>query len=386
MLTALFSISGLAQAEKKILINLAARSLLLVDGNKRVALYPIGVGKVNTPTPTGYYKIMTKEVNPPWIDPSHPEYEVPSGANNPLGYRWMQIHGNYGIHGTNKPDSIGHYVSNGCIRMREADVEDLFDRVEIGTPVEITYNRVVVEKADDGRIVYYIYPDGYGWQNVDVKYVNSWLNMWGVGAFADDNEISKAISKSDGNAIYIGKAYTLEMDGHEIPATDQNGRHFDNKVVEREGITYLPAVPIAMALEMKLEWRHHTTLATRYGEVSGIERKGQLYINEDDANVLFRIEGWKEDNFYRIRKLGEEVEVYGSDGNENGTAQPSDINSENNNNGNNNNETLNNDDNQNNNDESNNNDVNSENSTDDNSSENEVSVDVQTDESSNTAA
>ena len=153
--------------------------------------------------------------------------------------------------------------------------------------------------------------------------------------------------------------------------------------MEREGITYLPAVPIAMALEMKLEWRHHTTLATRYGEVPGIERKGQLYINEDDANVLFRIEGWKEDNFYRIRKLGEEVEVYGSDRNdnpnetENRTNPPSD---------NDNNENLNNDSNQNNNSESNNNDVNSDNNTDDNFSENEVSVDVQTDESSNTAA
>ena len=102
---------------KKIVINSASRILSLYDGDKKIAIYPLGLGKVNTPTPTGYYKILTKEKNPPWIDPSHPEYEVPSGPNNPLGYRWMQIHGNYGIHGTNRPDSIGHYVSNGCIRM-----------------------------------------------------------------------------------------------------------------------------------------------------------------------------------------------------------------------------------------------------------------------------
>ena len=65
---------GIAQAEKKISINLASRALALYDGNKRLELYPLGVGKVSTPTPVGYYKILTKEIDPPWIDPSNPEY------------------------------------------------------------------------------------------------------------------------------------------------------------------------------------------------------------------------------------------------------------------------------------------------------------------------
>ncbi len=299
-----------AQAEKKIVINLASRALSLYDGGKRLELYPLGVGKVSTPTPTGYYKILTKEIDPPWIDPSNPEFEVPSGESNPLGYRWMQIHGNYGIHGTNRPDSIGHYVSNGCIRMREADVEQLFDAVEVGTPVEITYNRVVVEKAADDRIAYYIYPDGYGWQALDVKYVTSWLEPWGISAFAEEKEIADAIARSDGEPVYIGKAYSIELDEKIIPATDQNNRHFDSKVVERGGITYLPAVPIAIAMEMKLEWRHHTTLATKFGEVPGIEKKGQLYLNEDDAGLLFRVEGWREGNVYKLRKMAPEDETF----------------------------------------------------------------------------
>ena len=305
--------SSAAQAEKRILINLASRTLALYDGNERLELYPLGVGKYSTPTPVGYYKILNKEIDPPWIDPSNPEFEVPSGANNPLGYRWMQIHGNYGIHGTNRPDSIGYYVSNGCIRMREADVEDLFDKVEIGTPVEITYNRVVVEKSSDDRIAYYIYPDGYDRQALDVKYVNSWLEPWGISAFAESNEIAEAIKLSNGEPVYIGKAYALEIEGKEVPATTQNGRYFDAKAVERGGITYLPAVPIAIALEMKLEWRHHTTLATKYGEVPGIEKKGQLYINEDDANILFRAEGWKEGRLYKLKSLGDEPVTYGED-------------------------------------------------------------------------
>ncbi|MBR0102353.1 MAG: L,D-transpeptidase, partial [Selenomonadaceae bacterium] len=126
-------------AQKKIYINVASRLMTFYDGNIKVAVYHLGLGKVSTPTPTGYYQVRAKEINPPWIDPSDPEYDVPSGPDNPLGYRWMEIQGNYGIHGTNRPDSIGGYVSNGCIRMREQDVEALFDAVEVGTPVEITY-------------------------------------------------------------------------------------------------------------------------------------------------------------------------------------------------------------------------------------------------------
>ena len=138
---------GQAFAEKKIYINLASRLMLFYDGNTKLAVYHLGVGKVSTPTPQGYYKITEKAINPSWIDPSDPEYEIPSGPENPLGYRWMQFDGNYGIHGTNRPESIGGYVSNGCIRMNERDVEELFDAVEIGTPIEINYHRVVVEKS-----------------------------------------------------------------------------------------------------------------------------------------------------------------------------------------------------------------------------------------------
>ncbi|MBR0290411.1 MAG: L,D-transpeptidase family protein, partial [Selenomonadaceae bacterium] len=171
----LSSFAAPAYAQKKIYINAASRLMLFYDDDTKLAVYHLGLGKVETPTPTGYYKITSKEINPPWIDPSDPEYEIPSGPDNPLGYRWMQFSGNYGIHGTNRPESIGGYVSNGCIRMNERDVEELFDAVEVGTPVEITYNRVVVEKSPDGDVVYYIYPDGYGMQIITVADVAKWL-------------------------------------------------------------------------------------------------------------------------------------------------------------------------------------------------------------------
>ena len=134
-----------------ILINIPARSLRLYEDNNCVAMYPVGVGRIETKTPAGFYKIVEKIENPTWVDPGDTSVAISSGPDNPLGYRWLGIGGNYGIHGTNKPSSVGHYVSNGCVRMVEADVEKLFDKVDVGTEVQIMYNRLVIDKTQDGR-------------------------------------------------------------------------------------------------------------------------------------------------------------------------------------------------------------------------------------------
>lgn len=86
--------------------------------------YPVAVGKPSTPTPTGIFKIVNKVIKPGGI----------------LGTRWMGLsvpNGTYGIHGTNNPSSIGKFISNGCIRMFNNDVEELYPQVNIGTPVII---------------------------------------------------------------------------------------------------------------------------------------------------------------------------------------------------------------------------------------------------------
>lgn len=282
---------------KKIVINSASRILTLYEGNKKISMYSVGLGKTSTPTPVGYYKILEKAMNPSWIDPSDPEYEIPSGPSNPLGYRWMQIQGNYGIHGTNRPDSIGYYVSNGCIRMLEKDVEELYDNVEVNTPVEITYNRIVVEKADDDNVVYYIYPDGYGWQKVEVADVLRWIEPYGVAPFVTEEEIANEIKSSDGEPNFIGKPYNIELNGKMISPVEINGRKFISRAVVRDSITYLPVVPIAVALNTKIEWRaSESTLKTAYGEVTGYDLKKQIYCNADDAVVLFNIDGGLKNN------------------------------------------------------------------------------------------
>ena len=280
------------KVEKRVAINSASRIMAFYENGVKVAEYPIGLGKVSTPTPVGYFKILTKEINPPWIDPQDPEYIVSSGPDNPLGYRWMQIHGNYGIHGTNRPDSIGGYVSNGCVRMREEDVEKIFDAVEVGTPVDITYNRVVVEKIADGSVIYSIYPDGYGWQQIDAAYVNRWLEPYGVAPFESDAQIEEKIQLSDGQPTIVGKPYNIEINGKRVNAVEVNGKNFLAKAVQRDNINYLPAVPLAMATKTRLEWHAgEGTLKTVYGTATGFESKKQIYCNADDVVILFNIDG-----------------------------------------------------------------------------------------------
>jgi hypothetical protein len=106
--------------------------------------YGVAVGAPGYETPTGRFSIHNKAVNPAWSAPDEPwagayRNEVVEGgsAENPLKARWMGIVGGVGIHGTAAEYSIGTAASHGCIRMRVADVIDLYDRVPVGTAVLI---------------------------------------------------------------------------------------------------------------------------------------------------------------------------------------------------------------------------------------------------------
>ena len=106
--------------------------------------YGVAVGQPAYPTPTGRYSIVNKQVNPAWTAPNSPwagelaGTTTPGGsASNPLRARWMGIVNGIGIHGTSQEYSIGSRASHGCIRMRVADVIDLYSRVPLGTPVLI---------------------------------------------------------------------------------------------------------------------------------------------------------------------------------------------------------------------------------------------------------
>lgn len=122
-------------------INLPSRTLSLYRDGILLKEYPVCVGKQSTPTPQGEYKVVYKTVNPYWINK---EDVVPPGPQNPLGVRWIGITKTIGIHGNNRPDSIGGYASAGCIRMYNRDVEEVYTLVPLSTPVSIKYDRVKV--------------------------------------------------------------------------------------------------------------------------------------------------------------------------------------------------------------------------------------------------
>jgi len=106
----------------RIQISLSQRRLTLMRGGVEAAHYPVGVGKPATPTPTGSWSVLNKAVNPGGV----------------FGTRWMAFtRRGHGMHGTNQPQSIGHAVSNGCVRMYNPDVETLFEQVQVGTPVVV---------------------------------------------------------------------------------------------------------------------------------------------------------------------------------------------------------------------------------------------------------
>lgn len=106
----------------RIIVDLSSLQLYLLNGDQVVRAFPVGIGRMLTPTPTGVYTIVNKAINP----------------GGPFGVLWMGLSKpHYGIHGTNDPSSIGHIVSHGCIRMQNKDVLELSSLVPIGTRVTI---------------------------------------------------------------------------------------------------------------------------------------------------------------------------------------------------------------------------------------------------------
>lgn len=273
--------------DKRIEINLASKLLTLYQGDVGIRMYPVAPGKPSSPTPVGRRKVVDMEMNPTWIDPDS-NTEIPSGPDCPLGYRWIGIGGNYGIHGTNVASSIGSYASHGCVRMYEADVEDLFAHIVKGIPVDIIYERLVVEKAPDQTVVYYVYPDGYGRENLEVSDVKKKLAAFGVAGFADPDDIQHAIAMSDGVPNYVAKVYDLYVKGQKL----------DAHAYGKGGHVYLPVMAVARASGIKAEWSPNwKRLNTVYGTANGIQKGTALYIDAADAPTLLHLTGTLNEKF-----------------------------------------------------------------------------------------
>lgn len=121
------------QGPISILIKIPSRTLEIHENNKVYKQYRIAVGKSETPSPVGEWVVIWKSYR----------------AGDIFGTRFLALNvpwGGYGIHGTNQPWSIGCYASHGCIRMRNKDVEELYEWVPVGTPVRIEGHAISIQR------------------------------------------------------------------------------------------------------------------------------------------------------------------------------------------------------------------------------------------------
>ncbi|MDB5084899.1 MAG: hypothetical protein JWN30_1785 [Bacilli bacterium] len=162
---------------------------VLVDGAV-FKKYPIALGKPETPTPVGQWHVINKYKN--WGDG--------------FGTRWIGLNvpwGIYGIHGTNRPFSIGHDASHGCVRMHNRDVEELYQWVKVGTPVYILGHPLGEPTMDPRRLA-------EGDRGVDVKVIQNRLR--GAGFYAGDCDGRFGVSTQLALKAFE-KAHGLPSDG-----------------------------------------------------------------------------------------------------------------------------------------------------------------------------
>ncbi len=174
--------------------------------------YALAVGKPTWQTPTGSYIVLNKAENPTWTVPVSIQEEmeemgrnvvekVPPGPNNPLGKFWIGTSAEgVGIHATNRPWSIGHSVSHGCIRMLPEEIAQLFPQVEVGTLVKIIYQPVKMALTRQGRIYLEAHPNIYNRKLDYMQYVKKMARSYHLESRLDWPKVETILKIKDGIA------------------------------------------------------------------------------------------------------------------------------------------------------------------------------------------
>lgn len=128
------------EGDPYLIINKQTNEMAFIDDGSIQKIYSVASGKESKLTPEGEFSIVVKAV-----DPYYRKKDIPGGdPKNPLGPRWIGFDAEgtdgrtYGIHGTNRESSIGSFVTQGCVRMHNEEVKQLFSKIPIGTKVWIT--------------------------------------------------------------------------------------------------------------------------------------------------------------------------------------------------------------------------------------------------------
>lgn len=131
-----------------LIVNKKTNELAFINEGQIQKIYSVATGKEDDLTPVGKFTITVKAVRP-----YYRKKDIPGGAKeNPLGSRWIGFDAEgtdgriYGVHGNNNPDSIGRFITQGCVRMHNEEVEDLFTQIPIGTQIAIVSSRLSFKK------------------------------------------------------------------------------------------------------------------------------------------------------------------------------------------------------------------------------------------------
>jgi L,D-transpeptidase ErfK/SrfK len=179
--------------------------------------YALAVGKPSWPTPTGSYIVLNKAENPVWTVPVSIQEEmynmgrevvekVPPGPSNPLGKFWIGTSADgVGLHATNRPWSVGHYVSHGCMRMLPEEIAQLFYQVEVGTLVKIIYQPVKMALTRQGRVFLEAHPNIYNRKIDYLDYVKKLAQSYQLESRLDWRKIDTILKIKDGLAHDVTK-------------------------------------------------------------------------------------------------------------------------------------------------------------------------------------
>jgi lipoprotein-anchoring transpeptidase ErfK/SrfK len=143
-------------AQRELVLDRRNRHLTVLENGQKLRRFPVAVGRPGWETPVGRFAVIERVADPSWEHPATGE-TVPPGPANPLGSRWIGFHRDClgrsgfngrehlvvegcvsaGFHGTPNRDSVGLAVSHGCVRLFDEHVRELFELVELGTPVTV---------------------------------------------------------------------------------------------------------------------------------------------------------------------------------------------------------------------------------------------------------
>lgn len=202
----------------EIILNIAAKKVILYSNGQVIKEYPVGVGTPVTPTPLGEFKIVRRIHNPAWVNPYRQSKVIAPGEKNPIGHYWLGFAMNkksqeFGFHATDDLSSVGQASTHGCIRLYPDDMKELFNIVSIGTPVHVIYNPVEVKEYEH-KLFVRIHPDIYSYMS-DEEYLKFAKNQLSGANLVKEQNLYKAIASKDGKDYFIGWTGTKKLNEQE---------------------------------------------------------------------------------------------------------------------------------------------------------------------------